>query len=93
MPKKDPLQKLAEDTQRAYRLIFKTEKGDELNEAAKMVLADLRLFCNGTQSCLDSDPIQMAAKCARQEVFQRITNYLELEYASTLLLDVEVPEE
>lgn len=82
----NPLFSFLKKKEMAYRAVFRTERGD-LNEAAKIVLADLRTFCNGTKSCFDKDPIEMARKTARQEVFQRITNFLEIEYANTYLLE------
>lgn len=72
-------------TQHSYRTLFKD--GDGLNIAAKDVLTDLRIFCHGTKSCFDKDPILMAQKAARQEVFQRIMNFLQIEYADYYQLE------
>lgn len=72
-------------TQFAYRAVFRDDKG--LNPCGKEVLADLRLFCNGTKSCFDADPIKMARNAARQEVFQRIMNFLQIDYADYYELD------
>lgn len=74
-------------TQNSYRTLFKNDK--ELNPCAKDVLADLRLFCFGTKSCFDHDSVTMARNVGRQEVFQRIMNYLQIEYADFYVLEEE----
>lgn len=51
------------------------------NEGAKPVLADLRVFCNGTKSSFSSDALEMARMEGRREVFNRIMNFLKIEYS------------
>lgn len=44
-------------------------------------LADLRDFCWATRSSFDPDPLIMARRAGRRDVWLRITNYLNLDEA------------
>jgi hypothetical protein len=68
------VQKFIRDRERAYRAVFN-------NELAKLVLADLRVFCGATKSSFNSCPYEMARNEGRREVFNRIMNYLEVDYS------------
>lgn len=66
----------------SYRRCFLREDG-ELNEAAKVVIADLAKFCRARGSTAmvspqtgSIDPIAMAMVEGRREVFNRINEYL-----------------
>lgn len=68
----------------SYRRIFLREDG-ELNEAAKVVMADLAKFCRARGSTAmvspqtgSIDPIAMAMAEGRREVFNRINEYLHI---------------
>lgn len=68
----------------SYRRIFLREDG-ELNEAAKVVMADLAKFCRARGSTAmvspqtgSIDPIAMAMAEGRREVFNRINEYLQI---------------
>ena len=86
MSEKDPGQAVAKKKQWAYRALLKGQDG-QINEAAKIALADLRVFCHGTRSVFSSDSLEMARRAGKQEVFQRIMNFLEMEYAETYQLE------
>lgn len=68
----------------SYRRLFLREDG-ELNEAAKVVMADLAKFCRARGSTAmvspqtgSIDPIAMAMAEGRREVFNRINEYLHI---------------
>ena len=68
----------------SYRRIFLRDDG-ELNEAAKVVMADLAKFCRARGSTAmvspqtgSIDPIAMAMAEGRREVFNRINEYLHI---------------
>lgn len=63
-----------------YRAVFRVE-GGALRGAAEHVLADLREFCFARTSAFDPDPIIMARRQGRRDVWLRITNYLNLDEA------------
>lgn len=70
----------------AFRSLFFTED-DRLNEAAKTALFDLRVFCHGTKSAFNNDPLEMARIVGRQEVYQHIMNYLNYDYSEQIKLE------
>lgn len=72
----------------AWRHILGSDNG-ELNEASKIALADLRLFCNATKSNFNTDALEMARLEGRREVFMRIMNYLNYDYSKIYELDEE----
>ena len=72
-------------TQQSYRMLFKLDKDSA--PVANEVLADLRVFCNGTKSVFSKDPMELARNAGRQEVFQRIMNFLEVDYADFYQLE------
>lgn len=61
---------------------------EKLSVPGEYVLADLREFCfaGGHQSCFHSDPLVMARRLGRREVFDRITHYLNLDEATVQTL-------
>lgn len=68
----------------SYRRLFLREDG-ELNEPAKVVMADLAKFCRARGSTAmvspqtgSIDPIAMAMAEGRREVFNRINEYLHI---------------
>lgn len=89
MDKDDPIREFLKRKETNYRLLFRAQD-KKLNQAAKIVLSDLRVFCHGTQSAFDKDPIEMARKAGRQEVFQRIMNFLEVDYSEYYQLVEEI---
>ncbi|WP_287459198.1 hypothetical protein [Sphingomonas sp.] len=73
----------------AYRVIF-TADGEMLRIAANHVLADLRDFSFARSSAFDRDPIIMARRQGRRDVWLRIANYLELdETAVQKLMEID----
>lgn len=64
-----------------YRIVF-TVDGATLRLSANHVLADLREYCFARSSAFDPDPIIMARRQGRRDVWLRITNYLELDEAT-----------
>jgi hypothetical protein len=76
----------------AWRALLKADNG-QLNEAAKVALADLRTFCRATKSPFNSDPLEMARMTGRLEVFQRVMNYLEYDYSKLYELEEDMIDE
>ena len=64
-----------------YRLVFRADDGATLRLAANHVLADLRDYSFARSSAFDPDPIIMARRQGRRDVWLRISNYLELDEA------------
>lgn len=64
-----------------YRIVF-TADGATLRLAANHVLADLRDYAFARQSAFDPDPIIMARRQGRRDVWLRISNYLDLDEAT-----------
>lgn len=72
-----------------YRSVF-TVDGETLRLAANHVLADLRDFSFARTSAFDPDPIIMARRQGRRDVWLRIANYLELdETAVQKLMEID----
>lgn len=66
---------------RIYPALFRGENGD-LHNVGEHVLADLRGFCWASSSTIfDPDPLVMARREGRREVFVRIVNMLNLDEA------------
>jgi hypothetical protein len=63
---------------RAYRRVFASD-GARLRTAAQFVLADLRDFSFADRSAFDPDPLVMARRQGRRDVWLRISNYLLLD--------------
>ena len=76
----------------AFRQILGGDNG-KLNEAAKVALADLRYFCNGTKSNFNTDALEMARMEGRREVFMRIMNYLNYDFSKIYELDEDIIDE
>lgn len=76
----------------AYRTILQGS-GGELNEAAKIVLSDLRVFCRATQTPFSQDPYETARNVGRLEVFQRIMAFTEYDYSKLYDLEEEIIDE
>lgn len=64
-----------------YRIVF-TADGETLRLAANHVLADLRDYAFARSSAFDPDPIIMARRQGRRDVWLRISNYLNLDEAT-----------
>ena len=62
-----------------FRALFLSADGSP-HAAGQYVLADLRDFCTG-QAMFSSEPLMMARRIGRREVFDRIVNYLNLDEA------------
>ncbi|PNU05813.1 hypothetical protein [Novosphingobium guangzhouense] len=73
-----------------YRWLFGDGKGG-INVVGEMVLSDLRGFCHvADPTIFDKDPLVMARKEGRREVFVRIQNFLNLdENAVRHLMEIE----
>lgn len=65
----------------SYRVVF-TADGTVLRRTAEHVLADLRDFSFARTSAFDPDPIIMARRQGRRDVWLRISNYLTLDEAA-----------
>ena len=63
-----------------FRWLFRDESG-ALRRVGEHVLADLRGFCRASpgETIFDSDPLVMARREGRREVFMRIVNFLNLD--------------
>ncbi len=78
--------KFTKNKQWAWRTLCNREDG-ELNPFAEVVLADLRNFCYGTKSPYSDDALMMARLVGRQEVYQRVMNFLNVDYAKQLSIE------
>lgn len=66
---------------RHFKELFKGDNGD-LKRSGERVLADLRTFCGWDRpSIFDTDPLIMARREGRREVFARIIRFLNLDEA------------
>ena len=65
---------------RIYAWLFRGENGD-LRRTGEMVLSVLRDFCfaNPADTVFDPEPLVMARREGRREVFLRIQNFLNLD--------------
>ena len=64
---------------RQYKGLFFGENGD-LRREGERVLADLRRFCHADKATIFStEPLEMARREGRREVFVRLTNMLNLD--------------
>ena len=61
----------------AYRRVFTADR--QLRVAAQHVLADLRDFTFADRSAFDPDPLVMARREGRRDVWLRISHYLLLD--------------
>ncbi|QVM82941.1 hypothetical protein [Novosphingobium decolorationis] len=62
-----------------YRWLFVEREGG-VNGVGELVLADLRDFCHANEPTIfDTDPLIMARREGRREVFVRIQNFLNLD--------------
>jgi hypothetical protein len=65
-----------------YRWLFVGENGD-FRRVGEHVLADLRSFCFADRPTIfDLEPIVMARREGRREVFMRVQNFLNLDEAA-----------
>lgn len=62
----------------AVRMLF-TADGAQLRVSAEYVLADLRDYARLGKSIYSSEPLLMARYAGRQELLQRLINYLNLD--------------
>lgn len=64
---------------RLYRSLFRGDNGG-MHTVGEHVLADLRDFCGASRPTIfDTDPLIMARREGRREVFVRIVNMLNLD--------------
>lgn len=63
------------------------------NEAGKIVLADLRIYCHATKTAFSSDPLEMARIEGRREVFMRVMDFLKVDYDTIYNQIEEIPNE
>lgn len=62
-----------------YRWLFADGRGG-LSDPGERVLSDLRDFCHASDATIfDSDPLVMARREGRREVFMRMQNFLNLD--------------
>lgn len=68
-----------------WRRVFFSDDSEQLRRAGEAALTDLRDFCfaNPAQrpAMFSNDPIVMARRVGRREVFDRIISYLNLDEA------------
>ncbi len=76
----------------AWRHILGGTDGN-LHEASKVALADLRVFCNGTKTNFNTDPLEMARMEGRREVFMRIMNFLNYDFSKIYDLEEDIVDE
>lgn len=65
---------------RAYRAVFSPDGGRDRN--IEIVLADLREFTRANKSAFDLDPLAMAHRNGRRDVWLRLNRYLNLDDAT-----------
>jgi hypothetical protein len=63
----------------SWRTVLLSDDRTKLRMASEHVLADLRDFTFAASSAFDPDPIIMARRQGRRDVWLRITNYLNLD--------------
>lgn len=67
---------------RPFKNLFHGDNG-AIKRSGEQVLADLREFCFASRPTIfDKDPLVMARREGRREVFVRIVNYLNLDEAT-----------
>lgn len=67
---------------REYKSLFHGDNG-AIRRSGEHVLADLRSFCfAGGKTVFDKDPLMMARREGRREVFMRLQNFLNLDEAT-----------
>lgn len=76
----------------SWRNALKDGQGN-LTPEGKIILADLRNFCNGTKSPFRNDTNETMRQIGRQEVFQRIVSFLEYDYSKLYELEEELIDE
>lgn len=81
----------------AFRATFLAE-GGKLKPHAKEVLEELRRFCHGSRTALKAgargvDPYATVAAAARQEVYFRILDMLNLDDSDLALMDKRARED
>lgn len=68
-----------------WRRVFLAEDDRTVRRAGEIALADLREFCRAgprhPRALFANDPLEMARRLGRREVFDRIINYLNLDEA------------
>lgn len=67
-------------TSRAWKQVARDDTG-ALRRGAGHVLADLRSFCfaDQGQTVFRKDPVEMARRVGRREVFERVCGFLNLD--------------
>lgn len=65
---------------RIWRRLFLGD-GDQLRRSGEAALADLREFTGAQRTHFDRDPLVMARRAGRRDVWLRIINYLNLDEA------------
>ena len=68
-----------------WRRLFMTDE-TTLRRVGEHALADLREFCWAQKTSFDPDPLVMARRAGRRDVWLRITNYLNLDEAQVQTL-------
>lgn len=63
-----------------WRIVFYSDDGVTLRRAGERVLGELARYCLAHKSAFDPDPLVMARRAGRQEVFLRICSYLNLDH-------------
>jgi hypothetical protein len=63
----------------SWRVVLFGDDAAKLRMASEHVLADLRDFTFAASSAFDPDPLIMARRQGRRDVWLRITNYLTLD--------------
>lgn len=64
-----------------WRWLFIADDGQSIRHVGQHALADLREFAFASKSVFDPDPLVMARRSGRRDVWLRITNYLNLDEA------------
>jgi hypothetical protein len=64
-----------------WRWLLRADDGVTLRRVGEAALADLRDYCFADSSAFDPDPIIMARRQGRRDVWLRITKYLNLDEA------------
>lgn len=76
---REHLQSLLNRKQWAYRVLFNTDD-ERLNEAAKIVMADLRETCHATKTSFSTEALEMARREGRREVFNHMMQFLKVDF-------------
>lgn len=69
----------------AYRKTFNLD-----DEAVKIVIADLRVFCHATKKANSNDPQDVLEAEFKRQVFMRIMDFIKVDYSNFYNYEEEI---